>query len=363
LEKLDPGFEPAKVALASFDLGLNDYSDARAADFYDLLLERVRALPGVEAASLAAATPLDGNHAGMSIDRIEGYELKPGERSASADVNMISPDFFRTFSVPIIAGREFGSSDTIASPNAVVVNEAFAQRFWPGQTAVGKHLFQRGFQGKPDEAWEVVGVAKSVTSRRLQDRPRPMMFRPVAQWPQKALTLAVRAGLDPSATTATLREVVKALNSNVPMFRLRTMEQQIDGSLAMQRMASALLGGFGILAVLLAALGLYGVLAFSVSRRTREIGVRLALGAQIGNVVGLILRQGFILVAAGLVAGLAGAIALTRLMRGFLFGVTPLDPLTFVAVAGILAVVGLLACWLPARRASKVDPLVALRYE
>jgi predicted permease len=362
LEKLDLGFEPSKLTLASFDLELNNYSDARAENFYDRLLERVRGLPGVEAASLAAATPLDGNRRGMSIDRIEGYEPKPDDRP-SADINMVSPDFFRAFGVPMAAGREFTDADSTVSPKAVVVNEALAQRFWRGQNPLGKHLYQRGPSGAGEEAWEVVGVAKSVTSRRLQDRPRPMMFRPVAQWPQKALTLAVRSGVDPAATTALLRDLVKSIDPKVPMFRMRTMDQQIEGSLAMQRMASALLGGFGVLALLLAALGLYGVLAFTVSRRTREIGVRLALGAQTGAVVGLVLRQGFVLILAGLIAGLAGAAGLTRLLRGLLFGVTPLDPVTFVAAVALLAVVGLAACWLPARRASKVDPLVALRCE
>jgi putative ABC transport system permease protein len=189
------------------------------------------------------------------------------------------------------------------------------------------------------------------------------MYRPIAQWPGKSLTLAVRTGLEPAATVSVLRELVKTLDSAVPVFGIRTLAQQKSGSLALQRMAATLLSGFGVLALLLAALGIYGVLAYSVGRRTREIGVRMALGAQIADVLGLVLRQGLALVALGVVIGFAGAFAVTRLLRNFLYDVQPLDPLTFVSVVVVLAAVALLACWLPARRAAKVDPMKALRCE
>jgi putative ABC transport system permease protein len=190
-----------------------------------------------------------------------------------------------------------------------------------------------------------------------------MIFRPLAQWPAKALTLSVRTAVEPSAVIPALRGVVKSFDANVPVFNVCTMAQQKNDTLALQRMAALLLSGFGALALLLAALGIYGVLAYSVSRRTREIGVRMALGAKIADVLTLVMRQGLLLVAFGMALGLAGALALTRLLRGFLYEISALDPLTFVCVVFLLAVVSVLACWLPARRATRVDPMVALRHE
>ncbi len=359
LQRLDPGFEPSKVVLLSFDLGLNDYSDERAGQFSDRLLERVRALPGIEAAGLATATPLDGNLGGMSIDRLEGHEKKPDDRP-SADLNQISPGFFRSLNVPILMGRDFAASDAGTGLQTVIINHAFAQRFWPGQNPVGKHLYQGAFGAG---TWEIVGVARDVASHQVQEAPRPMMFRPLAQWPAKALTLSVRTAVEPSAVIPALRGLVKSLDANVPVFNVSTMTQQKNGTLALQRMAALLLSGFGALALLLAALGIYGVLAYSVSRRTREIGVRMALGARIADVLSLVMRQGLALVAFGLALGLAGALVLTRLLRGFLYEISALDPLTFACAVFLLAAVSLLACWLPARRAARVDPMVALRHE
>jgi predicted permease len=362
LQRIDPGFEPSKVVVMSFNLGLNNYSDAQAKDFYDRLFERVRTLPGVESASLSSATPLDGNRMGMSVERIEGYE-HTGQGRPSADVNVVSPDYFRTLNVPVIAGRDFDATDGSSGVKAVIVNSAFVKRYLPGQNAVGKRLYQHSFIGGGSEVWEVVGVVQSMSAWRVQDDPRPMMFRPITQWPGKSLTLAVRTGLETAATVSVLRELVKSLDSAVPVFGIRTLAQQKNGSLALQRMAATLLSGFGVLALLLAALGIYGVLAYSVGRRTREIGVRMALGAQIADVLGLVLRQGLVLVTLGVAVGLAGAFAVTRVLRNFLYDVRPLDPLTFVVVVVVLAAVALLACWLPARRAAMVDPMEALRYE
>jgi predicted permease len=360
LQTIDPGFEPSKVVLMSFDLGLNDYSDEKAAQFADQLLERVRTVRGIEAASLATATPLDGNLGGISIDRLEDYEKKPDEHP-SADLNLISPGFFQTLSVPILAGRDFAASD--AGLKTVIINHAFAQRYWPGQNAVGKHLYIRAFGGSQGGAWEIVGVVKDVASHRVQDAPSPAMFRPLSQWPAKALTLLTRTAAKPSAVMPTLRGLVSSLDADVPVFNVITMEQQKDGMLALQRMAALLVSGFGALALLLAALGIFGVLAYSVSRRTREIGIRMALGARIANVLNLVMCQGLKLVLIGMLLGLSGALALTRLLRGFLYEISALDPLTFASALVLLTIVSVLACWLPAWRASKVDPMEALRHE
>ena len=362
LQRLDPGFEPSRVVLMSFDLGLNNYSPPRAKDFYDRLLERVRTLPGVEAASLAFNTPLSGRAPAMSVERVEDYQPGPNEHPFG-DFNVVAPDYFRTVGVPLLRGREFNSAETSTGAAAVIVNEAFVRRYWPGQDALGKRIFQHGPDG--GTATEVIGVVESTSSRRLGDAPRPAFYFPITQKPDMALalTLTVRTGLEPSGTITQLRDLVKSLDANVPVFGVRTLAQQKDGSLALQRMAATLLGGFGALALLLAALGIYGVLAYSVSRRTREIGVRMALGAQVADVLRLVLRQGLGLAGAGLVLGLGGAVAVTRLLRSFLYEVTPLDPLTFGAVMVLLAAVSLLACWMPARRAARVEPMTALRNE
>jgi predicted permease len=361
LQRIAPGFEPSKVVLMSFDLGLNGYTDQRVKQFPNELLERVRALPGIESASFSSATPLDGNQAGMSID-LEDYEKKQDEHP-SADLNDITPGFFRTLSVPILAGRDFNAHDGQPGLKTVIVNNAFAARYWRGQNAVGKHLYPRASGTNQAESWEIVGIAGNMATHRVQEAAGPMMFRPLGQWRANTLTLSVRTAVAPSTVVPTLRGLVKLIDPNVPVFNVYTLEQQKDGALSLQRMAALLLSGFGALALLLAALGIYGVLAYWVSRRTREIGVRMALGAKIANVLTLVMRQGLALVATGMALGLCGALALTRLLRGFLYETATFDPLTFASVLVVLGVVSVLACWLPARRAARVDPMVALRHE
>ena len=361
LQRVDGNLEPSKVVLMSFDLGLNNFNRTQGVDFYEHLLDRVRTLPGVESASLARATPQDTHRMVMSFDRAEGYEGAAGERPF-ADMNMVTPGFFHTFNVPLLGGRDFNPGDARGTAITVIVNEAFVRRYWPGQNPVGRRIYNGSLGGGPSpETWEVVGVARDFVSQELQSSPRPTVF--MARWPNYALTLAVRTGLDPAVTIAALRGVVKSLDPNVPAFDVHTLAQQRDGSLALQRMAATLLGGFGLLALMLAALGIYGVLAYSVSRRTREIGVRLALGAQVTDVLRLILKEGLGLTGVGLLLGLAGAFGATRLLQGFLFGVQPLDALTFATTTLLLITVALIACWLPAHRAARVDPMVALRSE
>jgi len=360
LQLREPGFEPSRVALMSFDLGLNNYTAAQAKNFYDRLLERARTLPGVEAASLGMTTPLSGRTPGQSVERVEDYQPGPGEHPWG-DFNIVAGDYFRALGLPILRGRDFSPTDAANAPAVVVVNDAFARRYWPGKDAVGKRIFQHGPDG--GTATEVIGVVQSTHNRSLSDSPRPAFYFPLSQKPESGLTLAVRTGVEPAATIALLRDVVKSLDANVPVFGVRTLAQQKDGSLALQRMAATLLGGFGVLALSLAALGIYGVLSYSVSRRTREIGVRMALGAQVTDVLGLVMRQGLGLAAVGLALGAASAMGVSQLMRSFLFEINPLDPLAFGIAVVVLSAVALLACWLPARRAARVDPMEALRNE
>lgn len=360
LQRLDPGFNPSQVALMSLNLGLNNYTNAQAQDFYDRLLERVRVLPGVEAASLSFTTPLNGRNPGMSVDRIDDYQSSPGERP-SGEFNIVASDYFRALGVRMLHGRDFNSRDTANGPRVVIINEAFARRYWPGKDPTGKHI--NAFDPDGHGETEVIGVVESSRNRALSVSPRPAMFFPLSQRSDLALTLVVRTGLEPNATLAALRGVVRSMDAGVPVFGLRTLADQKSGSLALQRMAANLLGGFGFVALALAALGIYGVLAYNVGRRTREIGVRMALGARASDVLRLILSQGARLVAIGLVLGLGAGLGVARLLRGFLFEVQPMDPATFGGVIVLLAGVAALACWLPALRASRVQPMKALRAE
>ncbi|MEO6004935.1 MAG: ABC transporter permease [Opitutus sp.] len=363
LQQVDPGFEPSRVVLMSLDLNLNSYPKARASAFYAQLLERTRALPGIEAATLAMSTPLSGRRPGMSVDRIDDYEPKPNEHMF-ADVNFVASDYFRTLRIPLLAGREFNASDMAGSPRVAIVDETFAQLYHPGPPSVGWKIFNPAEQpGGGVVGIEVVGIARGVRSRSLTESPKRMMFFPTTQQSWPSLTLAVRTGIGPAATIPMLRALISSLDPNLPVFEVRTLDEQRSSSLAFPRLTSMLLAGFSFLTLSLVALGLYGVLAYSVSQRTREIGVRLALGAQMRDIARLVLRHGFYLVLFGLLAGLGGALATATLLRGYLYGISSVDPLVFVIAPVVFVVVAVLACWLPARRATKVDPINALRAE
>jgi predicted permease len=364
LQRVSPGFEPSGVVLASFDLALTNASPQQSAAFYARLLERTRTLPGVEAASLSKLTPLDGHTSGRSMDRIEGYEPKQGEIPWSR-VNFVSPDYFRALGITLVQGRDFNATDSATSPRVAIIDETFARVYRGGALSVGWHIYLPPTQGPggPAESVEVVGIVRSVHGRSLGETPERVVYSPVTQTPSSALTLAVRTGVAPSALVGSIRELVKSLDPAVPVFRIRTLGQQLSSSLALQRLAATLLDGFGLLTLSLVAVGLYGMLAYSVSRRTREFGIRLALGAQLGDVRHLVLRQGFRLAALGVVLGLGGALAAARLARSQLFGVSPFDPGIFAAVTILLLAIATLACWIPARRAARVDPMTSLRAE
>jgi predicted permease len=363
LQHVGPGFEPSGVVLASFDLGLNNASPQNTAEFYARLLERARTLPGVEAASLSKLTPLDGNIPGRSINRIEGYEPKSGETLWSR-VNFVSEDYFRVLGISLVRGRDFSRADTATSPRVAIVDETFARIYHGGALDLGWHLYLPPEQGKsPLEPVEVVGIARCVHARSLGEKPERLVYFPVTQESSFALTLAIRTGFAPSAASANVRTLVHSLDPAVPVFQIRTLEQQRSSSLALQRLASTLLDGFGLLTLTLVAAGLYGTLAYSVSRRTREFGIRLALGAQLEDVRRLVLRQGFRLAGLGVVLGFGAALAVAQFARSQLFDVSPFDPAIFAGVVAVLFTISALACWLPARRATRVDPIAALRAE
>jgi putative ABC transport system permease protein len=357
LQAIDPGFEPAKVLTASFDLSLNGYNEARGQQFHTQLAERVAALPGVESVSLARIVSFSAGVWTRSAT-LEGYQPQPNER-LGFDFNAIGPNYFRTLGTPMARGREFTPQDTAGAPRVVIINEATARRYWPGQEAVGKRLKY----GNVNQFAEVVGVARNSRAKSLTEDARPTIYVPLSQNYVPDLTLHVRTATDAQTLLTAVRQEVRALDAQLPVYNLGTLAEQKDGLLYAERLAALLLTLFGLLALLLAAVGIYGVLSYAVTERTREIGIRVALGAQPRSLLKLVVGQGMRLVLIGLVIGVSAAFALTRLIEKLLFGVSATDPLTFVLIPSLLAGVALLACWVPARRAAQVDPLIALRQE
>ncbi len=353
-----PGFRAEGVLLASVDLRLNQYTDERGQQFYQQLLERLQALPGAESAGLAEIVPL-GIGGMRSTLTVDDYQPRADE-DMNVDVNIVSRGYFDTMGVPLVLGRDFTGQDRTGAPGVVIVNEAFTRRFWPGEDPLGKRIHDGGPE---NPALEVVGVVKDGKYRSLRETGRPHYFLPLGQNYSGTMTVHVRTGGRPDALLPLVRREVEALDPNLPLFNVKTLRQHLGIALFPTQVAATLLGVFGGLGLALVAVGLYGVMSYGVSQRTHEIGIRMALGAQPGNIFRLVVGQGMVMAAVGLAAGLAGAWGLTRLVRSFLFGVTPTDPLTFAGVSALLAGVALLACWIPARRATRVDPLVALRYE
>jgi putative ABC transport system permease protein len=356
-----PGFDPQNVITLRLQLPNAQYDKAtKVAAFYDQVLARVSGLPGVQHVGAAYQTPFTPG-ADNSMFHIRGRQAGPGDPAPHADYAFVSADYFATIGQPIVQGRGFQPSDMRAgnffAPNSVaIVDEELARRFWPNGDALGG-----GISWNSEGPWAtVVGIAKTAQIKDLAEQSKGTFYLP-AYVPMS--TLVVRTAGDPKLLTGAIREQVLAVDPNQPVFDVKTMEERVAVTLETRRFAVVLLGIFGGLALLLAAIGLYGVLAFAVSQRTREIGIHMALGARTRDVLLMVIRQGMSLVTIGVVVGVAGAYAVTRTMRSLLFEVGTTDPLTFVLVSLVLAVVGALACYLPARRATKVDPLVALRYE
>lgn len=354
---IDPGFRVEDRLVMSFNPSLVGYDAGRRATFYRLLLERVRQLPGVESATLASTVPLDW---GIGTDdlTVEGREVRPGEESIQVFDSVVEPGYFRTLGTVLRSGRAFTDGDTAAERPVVIVNETMARRLWPGQHPIGRRVRLSG----PDEPWrEVIGVVADGKYRQLTEQPRLFMLLPLAQNPVSGLTLVIHSRLEPSGILASARREAQALGPSVPIFEAKTMARHMERAYLGPRLSAMLIGPAGLLALVIAAIGLSGVMAYAVSRRTRELGIRIAVGAGPAQVLGMVMRQGLGLAAAGLAIGLAVALASARLIANLLFGVTPTDPLTFGGVALLLLAVSAAATYLPARRALKVDPLTALR--
>ncbi|HYM10902.1 MAG TPA: ABC transporter permease [Bryobacterales bacterium] len=354
-QRANPGFDPNRVLLASYDLAPAGYSRAQGITFDQRLLARLEALPGVKSVTLADFSPLNFT---LHSDSVlpEGYVPQLHE-SMEIDRAVVIPGYFQTLRTPLVAGRGFTARDDDKSQPVAIVNQEFCKRYWPGQDAIGKRVTMYG------RSFTVVGVARNAKYRLLHYAPEPAIFLPLYQSYRDQVTIHLRVAGDPGAFASVVDKTVDEINPDLPLYSVTTLKASMQFGSIFERLAATLVGSFGLLALVLAAVGIYGVVAFATRQRTHEIGIRMALGAERGDVLKMVVGQGFKLTLIGVGIGIIGALGFTRLVSSLLYGIKPTDPLTFIAVSLLLAAVALLACYIPARRAARVDPMVALRYE
>ena len=356
-QRLDPGFESKKLFVFAFDLGALHYDEGHAQQYYRAAIERATATPGVESATIASNFPIGGG-LGRTVFP-EGQDEASGYRGTLTALNDIAPNFFETLRIPFVSGRSFTDADRKDTNQVAVINQAMAKQFWPDQEAVGKRFH---FFGEATLR-EVVGVVRDTVVNNIGEDPQPLAYLPLTQDYSPAVTLQVRTSGRPESAIASVRSQVQSLDTNVALTNLNTIEELIDQGLWAPRAGAALLSVFGALALLLAVVGVYGVLSYSVNQQTREIGIRMAMGAQATGVLRLVVGQGMRLAVAGLLLGLVIALAAMRVLDSLLFGVSAHDPFIFLGVSFVLISAAVLACYIPARNATRVDPIVALRYE
>ena len=360
LGKVDPGFDPSNVVTMQVPLPFGSKADApKWAEFFRQLVDRVKNVPGVQSVGAISELPLSGQLNDTSFT-IDGQAPPPNGQGYFAQQPRVTPDYFKAFGIPLMKGRFFTDQDGPNSAKVVIVSDSLARRYFPKEDPIGKHItidFDEPFD------CEIVGVVGSIRHYSLQSRLALEMYVPESQKPEAQLNVVVRSASAPSAIGAAVKKEVQTLNSDLPVYQIRTMEQVIASSVARPRLRTLLLAIFSSVALILAAAGIYGVMSYSVSQRTHEIGIRMALGARQNDVLKLVVGRGLLLALIGIGVGLGLAFGVTRFIASLLFGVRPTDPLTFSCIAGLLAGVALLASYIPARRATKVDPMVALRYE
>jgi predicted permease len=366
LMRVRPGFDPRNLLTFRVTLPEKKYdTPAKRAAYFREAVSRISALPGVERVGLVSFLPLEGGP--DTLFSIEGASSQQSSEILGAVYRVITPGYFETMRIPVLRGRAFSDSDNSGSQPVVVINQTMAKKYWPNQDAIGQSIWV----GKPmgpanaePAAREIIGIVRDIHEMTLAEPPVPTMYMPYAQRPQDDEAFFVLRTLQtPLASLPDVRSAMRGVDANLPLAEIRTMEQVLSASLTDWRFDAILLGAFGSLALIISTIGIYGVISYSVAQRTHEMGVRMALGAARRDVVKLVVGQGLRLAVAGIAIGLVGAWALTRFLASLLFGVKPTDPLTFVGVCLILAVVAVLASYLPARRATRVDPMVALRYE
>ena len=356
--RIDPGINVDRVLTVPLNLGLLRYKETDGQNFYNNLLSRVAAQPGVEGVSVVRFPQLGFSFAQFQVFTEDRNNGQPDE-GVSTGFNVVGPNYFTTMQTPLLRGRDFTEADRQGAPGVVVINATLASMLWNGD-ALGKRISVTGPKGP---FMEVVGVARDGKYRSLGESPQPYVYQPVLQSYDPKMTLVIRTTGEPLSVTAAVREQIRAVDPNLPVSDIKTLRDQLNFSLFPSRVAALTLGGFGVLALFLAAIGIYGVVSYAVAQRTHEIGIRIALGAKELSVLGLVIREGLFVVGIGLVLGLSLAFVAARLIEGFLYGVAATDAITFLTVPIVLGVVAVVASYVPARRATKVDPLVALRYE
>lgn len=359
LWQVEPGFNPHNVLTMSVSLSPPKYnSRVDVANFSKRLLQQLQSTPGVQAAGVVNQLPFSGRNLGLNFTVVGHPQLRP-EDAASANYRLISPNYLRALGIPLIRGRDFNEHDTNETPPIALINETLAKRYFPGEDPIGKQLNIEG-QKAPRE---IVGIIGDVKQIKLDSEVKSEIYVPFLQFPLASMSIVVRANTDPSSITSAVLSQIAVVDKDQPVFRVKTMDQYLSESMAQRRFSTILLGTFAALALTLAAIGIYGVLNYLVTQRTHEIGIRMALGAKQRDILKLVVGHGMLLSLLGIVIGIAAALFLTRIMSSLLYGVSATDPWTYIALSLVLAGVALLACIIPARRASKVDPLIALRYE
>jgi putative ABC transport system permease protein len=362
LQRVDPGFNPQHVLTFKIDLPFVRYSGARQTQFFKGAIERLSHLPGVLSASAVLPLPLDGDDVATFLT-IEGQPVA-GANRPRAGYTWVEPDYFRTVGIPLIRGRDFAAADDLTTAPVVIINQAFARRFFPREDPIGKRIkpgINNGYKVSPMR--EIVGVVGDVRQYGLATAPGPEVYVPLAQSPSGSMNFVVHTAVDPLSLVGPVRHEMGEMDKNLPFYGVKTFNQYLAEGFAQPRFLTLLLGLFAALALALAAVGLYGLVSYSASRRTHEIGIRIALGAEKRDMLGLVVGQGFKLTLMGVAIGTVGALALTRFLSSVLYGVKPTDLPTFLAATLIVIAVALVASYIPARRATKVDPIVALRYE
>ena len=362
LQQVNPGLNAENVLTLRVSLPSAKYDvPEKRQDFFKQLLERTRALPGVQSAGAISYLPLGGDGWGRSLT-VEGYPVLPVGQAPSINHCVVTPDYFRAMGITLLAGRDIADTDTRDSAKVVIVDERLAREYWPNESALGKRI--RFGPPEGNEPWHtIVGVVGEVKHASLNLPERKSVYLPHAQVTIGGMALAVRTRGNPESLAAAVRSQVRELDPNQPVTAVRTMSEILSRSVWQPRLYAILFGVFASVALLLASVGIYGVMSYTVTQRTHEIGIRMALGAQRGDVLRLVIRQGMWLALIGVVIGVLASLALTGLMQSLLFGIGTTDPVTFASVAALLSAAALVACYIPARRATKVDPMIALRYE
>jgi predicted permease len=365
LNEVDPGFKPAQVMTVGVALLRSKYpEDEQVAQMFSQILESAANAPGVLSAGAISDLPVTGSNISDSFT-IEGRPPIAKEAEPSTEYHIVTPRYFESMGIPLLSGRDIAHTDTRQSPNVVVINDVFARRHFAGENPLGHRL---RLQGQERDPLLIVGVIGNVRNIALDEQPTPEAYVPFLQDPlfptyQRSMTIVARTKSDPGAIAGSLRAALTSVDKSLPVYALKPMTEHLRDSLARRRFNLILLSVFGGVALTLAAVGIYGVISYGVTQRTHEMGIRMALGAQPRDVMKLVVRQAMLLALGGVGIGLLAALALTRLMKSLLFNVGVTDPLTFAVIALLMTLIALLACLVPARRATKVDPLVALRYE